>query len=209
MIIKSISTANGPASFHVLKKIEALPPFTALTLTIDSYANAAVYEAGGGFMMRHAVTMPSSCTTGSLVDDIEVWLISAATSPFQSGEIVADQSDTLDAARDRAWVAVKASRAAAEVGTFTYDGGTYDIDKGHVTGAVVLAMVAKSIGAPYIETWTLYDNSVRDLSADDVIALGVALGQRVSEIYAIARTLREQIDAAETIAAASAIHWPE
>lgn len=209
MIQKLITTANGPAGFHVLKKVESIAPFDMLTLTVDSYANAEVYQSGGGLCWRHTILMPSPRTAGDLIDDIDAWLTTNTASPFDGGQLVADQSDTLAAAKDRAWIAVKAGRAAAEVGTFTYDGGTYDIDKLHVTGAVVLAMVANSLGAPYSETWTLFDNSVRDLDADQVIALGVALGQRVSEIYATARSLREQIDAAETIDAASAIHWPE
>jgi hypothetical protein len=208
MIQKPITTANGPTAYHVLFKIESLRPFNLLTLTVDSYADEATFLAGGGLMGRTLLSMPSPSGAGTIVDDVEAWLITEATSPYQGGQIVADKSDTLDAAKERAWVAIKSARSAAESGTFEFDGDIYDIDKLHVTGATLLASLAKSAGAPYSEGWTLADNSVRDLDADQVISLGIALGQRVSAIYDTARQLRTQIDAATTIEAVAAIVWP-
>lgn len=208
MIQKPITTANGPARFHVFKKVEANMPFVFLMLTIDSYADEATYLAGGNLIFRVMVSMPAASIPEISGGAVEAWLIADPSSPFQGGQITADQSDTLDAAKERAWVAMKAARAAAEAGTFSYDGALYDIDQAHITGSVVLAGVANSAGAPYSEQWTLADNTVRDLDADQVIALGVALGQQVSSIYKTARTLRAQIDAATSSDDLSQIHWP-
>lgn len=178
-------------------------------MTVDSYADEATFLAKGGLIGRRLLAMPSPAGAGAIVDDAESWLVTAPDSPYQGGQIAADQSDTLGAAKDRAWVAVKSARAAAESGTFEFDGGLYDIDQKHVTGATVLASLAKSAGAPYSEGWTLADDTERDLDADQVIALGIALGQRVSEIYAVARVLRKQIDAATTTEELAAINWPQ
>jgi hypothetical protein len=68
--------------------------------------------------------------------------------------------------------------------------------------------LAKSAGRPYSIVWTLTDNSRRTLDGDQMTALGVAMGAYVDGIYATARALRDQVDAAATIEAVEAIAWP-
>ncbi len=102
------------------------------------------------------------------------------------------------------WAKVKQARAAAEYGGFTWDGSTFDSDpisQARITGAVTLAQTnpAFSIG------WTLADNSVRTLSAADMIAVGVALGQHVNACHEKARVLRAEIEAAMTVEDVGAI----
>ncbi|WP_332848723.1 hypothetical protein [Massilia sp. S19_KUP03_FR1] len=88
MIQIPLTTANGPTDFHVLKNVGCMEPFDLLMLTIDSYANAAVYQNRGGLMMRHMIPMPSPVTAGHLIVDIKAWLVSDDTSPFQGGQLV-------------------------------------------------------------------------------------------------------------------------
>ncbi|RZA26856.1 MAG: DUF4376 domain-containing protein [Proteobacteria bacterium] len=145
---------------------------------------------------------------GASLDAIEEKLITWEGSPFQGGNQVVDSIETLDVARRRAWAAVKAARAAAEGGVFAFDENIYDADTLRISGAVQLAVLAKANDLPYSETWTLADNSTRALDADQVIALGIALGQYVSSVYSTGRALRAQIEAAETIEALNAIRWP-
>ncbi|MDQ2820678.1 MAG: DUF4376 domain-containing protein [Pseudomonadota bacterium] len=209
MIFCPFSLPNGAlATFHKVNEIRSLYPFSHTTVETFSYVSENAFLTGSNYMWASRATIPQLQIAGSVLESVEEWLVSSAESPFHGGHIAADQSDTLDAAKERAWGAVKAARAAAEVGGFEYDGSIYDVDNTHVTGAVLLASLAKSAGAPYSETWTLFDDTTRDLDADQVIALGIALGQRVSEIYATARSLRDQIAAATTGAEIDAIKWP-
>jgi hypothetical protein len=208
MILKDINTPNGLAKFHVLSQLTGMKPFATITLHVSCYLDEATYLAGGNLMYQYRLGMPATNIAGDLSEHAECWLIADDTSPLQGGLITADQSDTLQAAKDRTWVAIKAARAAAEEGNFTHDGGSYQADKVRINGAVQLAVLAKSAGTPFSEAWTLTDNTVRDLDADQVIALGVALGQYVSGLYATGRALRAQIDAAETVDEVTAIGWP-
>lgn len=88
MIQIPLETVNGPTNFHVLKNVGCIEPFDSLMLTIDSYANAAVYQNRGGLMMRHMISMPSPVTAGHLIVDIKAWLISDNASPFQGAQLV-------------------------------------------------------------------------------------------------------------------------
>lgn len=109
------------------------------------------------------------------------------------------------------WAALKAERDAREFGTLTFAGGEFDIDarsQARLSGTVQLAMMAKAAGQPFAIDWTLADNSVRTLTADDVIAIGVALGQHVVTQHAIARQLRAALAAAPSDVAVANINWP-
>jgi hypothetical protein len=112
MIQKPITTANGPAAFHVLKKIESLRPFAVLTLTVDSYADEATYLAAGGLITRHTVPMLSPTAEGRIDGDAETWLIADASSPIYGGQIVPDASDNIEALRTRK--AVEMSQKCAD-----------------------------------------------------------------------------------------------
>lgn len=209
MIEKAFTTGLGAdAHFHVVSEITASHPFDAIMARVNSYASQAAYSAGAGVLWTQPVKMPVDIIGGTLPDYVENWLVTSPDSPFSGGQIVADQSATLGAAKDRAWVRIKLARAAAEAGNFIYDGGSYQADKERINGAVTLAMLAKSQGASFSETWTLTDNSTRTLDADQMIAMGIALGEYISGIYATGRALRAQKDAAATIEEVQAVGWP-
>jgi len=102
---------------------------------------------------------------------------------------------TLQDLRDEKWGEIKQARTAAEYGGFDWHGSTFDSDatsQARIQGAVQLA----GLSADFSIDWTLADNSVRALSAADMIAVGAALGLHVSAQFAKARVLREQIEAA-------------
>jgi len=211
-ITKTVQADNGiTISYHRAIRLEVdLAANTAL-VTVNSHATeqAAVDKLPLAWQWR--VSVPVDELAGdepTLLGEVERALVSLEDSPFNGGERVIDASETLDAARQRAWSRIKAARAMAEDGDFTYDGGSYQADKVRINGAVQLAVLAKAAGTEFSETWTLTDNSARTLDADQVIALGLALGRYVSDLYATGRELRAQIDAAETVEAAQAIGWP-
>ena len=111
---------------------------------------------------------------------------------------VVGEAQALQKAKYAQWEKVKQARAAVEYGGFTWDGSTFDSDaisQARIIGAVTLAQMnsAFSIG------WTLADNSVRTLSAADMIAVGIALGQHVNACHERARVLRGEIAVAATV----------
>ena len=104
---------------------------------------------------------------------------------------------TLNEVKDAQWASIKQARCGAEYGGFTWDGSDFDSDpisQGRITGAVTLAQMDSAVSI----VWTLADNSVRTLSAADMIAVGVALGQHVNACHERARVLRGEIEAALT-----------
>lgn len=209
-ISKTFAAPNGaPIAFHRIGQACIDYETGFAKLTIRSYVSEqAIIDKVHAWTDDYVV--PAAGLGGDLArrEDVEQALIALADLPFYGGAIVADLADTLDAARARAWAAIKAARSAAEEGSFTFDGGSYQADKVRINGAVQLAVLAKSSGAEFSETWTLTDNTTRTLSAAQVIALGTALGQYVSDLYATGRALRAQIEAAETIEAVRAVIWP-
>jgi hypothetical protein len=93
------------------------------------------------------------------------------------------------------WAEVRRERDSAEFGGFSWDGSRFDSDalsQQRITGAVTLAMM----NTAYRIDWTLADNTVRNLKAADMIAVGVALGQHVNACHERARVLRGEIDGA-------------
>lgn len=208
-ILKIIKAANGiPVDYHKPVKLEV--DFRAGTAFVAVQSHADEDAALSGLPVAWGWNIPISASVLSQGDDIlgaiEVALVGAGM-PFEGGTVIVDQSDTLQGARERAWGAIKAARAIAEEGNFIFDGGSYQADKVRINGAVQLAVIAKSNGTAYSETWTLTDNTTRQLDADQVIALGLALGVHVSGVYAKGRALRVAINQADSIEAVNAIRW--
>jgi hypothetical protein len=112
----------------------------------------------------------------------------------------------LDSLKDAKWEEIKAARAAAEYGGFTWDGSTFDSDlasQQKIMGAAQLA----SLNAAYEVDWTLADNTVRHLNATQMLAVGTTLGDHINTQYVHARTLRQQIADAQTSQELESIVW--
>jgi hypothetical protein len=117
--------------------------------------------------------------------------------------------DTRDLEQVRAdkWTEIKAARECAEYGGFTWDGSAFDsgaISQARIQASVQLANI---VGAAFSIDWTLADNTVRTLSAPDMLAVGIALGQHVQAQFGKARALRFQIEAAALAATLEALAW--
>ena len=113
---------------------------------------------------------------------------------------------TLQEIKDAQWDLIKQSRANAEYAGFMWDGSKFDSDilsQQRITGAVSLAMLSSTFSIQ----WTLFDNTVRTLSASDMIGVGSALGTHVATQFAIGVTLRDQITAATSRAEVEAVVW--
>lgn len=210
-IIQQITAPNGtPISYHRVTHIQVDYDSDFARLTIRSHVNeqAAVDRLPHAWTEDYMVPIASLDGALTLREDAEQAVVKLADLPFFGGTVVGSHDGTLQAAKDRAWAAIKAARTAAEEGTFVFDGGVYQADVVRINGAVQLAVLAKARGTPFTETWTLEDNTTRMLNADEVIALGLALGQYVSDVFATGRALRDRINAATTIEEVQAIGWP-
>lgn len=118
---------------------------------------------------------------------------------------------TLDEAKRSRRELINRYRDAAEFGTFTWDGSAFDCDpesRNKIMGVVVRAVLAMNTSTPFEEQWTLADNTVRTLSAEDIVQIGMTLAAHVSSVHAISRTLKSQIEAAQTIEEVNAVDWP-
>lgn len=211
MIQKDLLLKYGAtAHFHGVSNVQGAYPFDSLVVTVQSYASQDAFIAKSGLMWSEDIVVPTA-TMGSVpvLDFIENWLVTSPSSPLFSGFIVPDESETLEAVQARQWIAIKAARAKAKVGNFVYDGGTYYADDTEVPNSALRAFISKSLNLPYSETWTLTDNTTRELNADQVIALGMAYGDYVSGAYATARQLRNEIFKEDaTIESVLAVKWP-
>lgn len=130
---------------------------------------------------------------------------------LENGEITCD----LEPLKERKWLQAKAKRDAHDQGVATTPFGPVQADdssKVKISGLVQMAQLSLAAGAPFSETFTMQDNTLVDLNANEMIQLGISVGQHVSLTHAKGRELREAIQEAQTLAALEAIDidsgWP-
>lgn len=200
IFIEHVPPNHGPTNFHRVSKVTSHPPFAMATVEVVSYANEAAYLAGASHTWAERYQVPMSDISTSVLDHIENWLVDPLSEqpdgkimPFGGGIILVDRMQTLENAQERVWSRIKFQRQAKLAEPFTCDGRMYDANVQNITGAAVAAFMQKVAGQPYLETFTLYDNTTADLDADQMIAVGLGLSVRNSAVYETARVLREQI----------------
>jgi hypothetical protein len=217
MIQKPIATWNGPATFHVLKKIESHPPFSMFTLTFDSYADEATYLAGGNLMYRYTIPMPATGSISNPGDAAEAWLLTDATSPLQGGQIAADRSDSLDAKRARKAVEMSQSCADAILAGFDSSalGELYAYpakpnDQTNLTASVLASLLPAS-GPDWVTPFWCADATgawaFRAHTAAQIQQVGVDAKAAILNCMTINEQLRAQILVADAAQLAT-IGWP-
>lgn len=113
---------------------------------------------------------------------------------------------TLDDLKGEKWRNIKANRDSHEYGGFTWDGSVFDSDatsQQRIAGALQLAQLSTT----FIIDWTLADNSIRTLDAQEMGYVALALGSHVSEVFSHAQELRAQIEETSSIEQLETIHW--
>lgn len=119
---------------------------------------------------------------------------------------IAPPEKPLSEVKELKWQEIKQARSTQEFGGFTWDGSLFDstpVSVQRINGAVTLCMLNSSLTLD----WTLADNTVRNLTATQIIAVGIALGTHVNFCHEKARLLRTQIESATTAAAVASITW--
>jgi hypothetical protein len=113
---------------------------------------------------------------------------------------------TLPDLKDAKWLAIKSARSQAEYAGFTWDGSTFDSDPVSQQ-RLVAAVTQAQMDASFSIGWTLKDNSVRQLDAVQMQAVGAALGAHVATQFAHGQGLRARIEAATTAAEVAGMVW--
>lgn len=130
------------------------------------------------------------------------------TAPYlvEAGALVPD----LATARAAQRAVINAARDAAQDGGADTPSGRFDTagrSREFLNGAVTTAVLAQLNSQGFSINWTLADNSVVTLTGAELIAAGVAVALHVDAIHQRAVVLKDRIDAAETLAAITAIGW--
>lgn len=96
------------------------------------------------------------------------------------------------------WTAVKVVRDAAEQSGCPYMGKTLDSDSTSVQRISIAVQAAQGALAAgikgFVLDWTMQDNSVVAMTAEQVIGMSAALAAYSNELHERARVLREQIE---------------
>ena len=117
---------------------------------------------------------------------------------------------TVDELKKDKWLEIKKARSSMEFGGFIWDGSTFDSDatsQSRIQGVSQLATLALMNAQPFSIDWTLSGNSIRELSAQDMLAVGTAMGVHINTQHVKARLKRDMINAATTAEEIAAITW--
>lgn len=117
---------------------------------------------------------------------------------------------TLAELKDAKWQEIKEARNTQEFGGFIWDGSHFSSDitsQQRISSAVQLASISKNSGQPFTVTWTLSNNTTRTLNADEMILVGLTLGNHVEAGFIKGQLLQQQIAEAQTAAELAAISW--
>ena len=121
------------------------------------------------------------------------------------------QTNDLEQAKLLRWSRLIAIRDGLELKGFSYLGKTFDSDVRstlRLFGTAQAAMVAKMAGKDFSVKWTTADNSVVTMTCDEVLGLPAVMAESINAIHMQARSLKEQLDAAGSIAEVQKILWP-
>ena len=100
----------------------------------------------------------------------------------------------LQAVKTEKWNQIKMDRNKAEFGGFIFEGLKFDSDQ--ISQGRILA--AYMFNQPVI--WTLSDDTVIDLTVEDIQGVALAMATHVQTVHGKARIAREAIQSAATIA---------
>lgn len=116
----------------------------------------------------------------------------------------------MSAERAEAWRRIKAARTEVEFGPFLWGGMEFDGDadaQRRLAGYISVSKSAIAAGQPFSAEFTLRDNTIVTLSAEDFVAIELAKVQQVAAAFSHASQLRAQINAAQTFDDLEAIQW--
>lgn len=208
---------GGISAFHKVHHIQQVYPFSQTVVDVNSYANEGAFLSGSGPMWASRVTIAGLNTVGTLVDSVEAWLISDASSPLVGGQIAADHSDTLEAKRARKVIemsqccadAILAGFVSSALGAaFVYPAKPNDQTN---LSASVLASLLPASGPEWLTPFWCADAAgvwaFRAHTAVQIQQVGVDAKAAILNCMTINEQLRGQILAADAAELATIV-WP-
>lgn len=122
----------------------------------------------------------------------------------------------LESLKTRKRTEIEAKRRAVEEGGAPTPKGVLDSDErsqGRIGRLVQMAQVAKASSQSFNQMVTFKDGSEALHNADEAVMMGVALGQHVVAAYEVARALKAEVAAADTVEEVEAVDvdgapWP-
>lgn len=143
--------------------------------------------------------------------DVE-YILCLPSAPFGGGQIVPDDTATLESKKARVKAQLRLRRDLAEWAGVTTPEGMVDSDpdsQRKISGTVTMAMLG---GENFSIEWRMKDNSIVTLNAAQTIALGVAVGQHVAACQVNKNTIDSLIEACTTVEELQAVDleegWP-
>lgn len=121
------------------------------------------------------------------------------TFDYQSKQWVDPRS--LDEIKAQKWEEIKSQRDQIEFGGFEFENKLYDSDPNSQLRIATAALLGVSV------EWTLKDNSVVNLSSDQLIDLKTALAVHINNIHERGRIARQKIETALTYEEIEAVNF--
>lgn len=211
-IIKSIKTQGGASlTWHRIARqaVGFLDAHNVAVLEVQSWPTIDdfVAQAGLAFTHQFTFTVPLVGLRGdSFLADCEQALINDPDGLLYGGSLAPLPTD-LDMLKVLRWAQMKQMRDFAAALPIVVDGAVFDADSKSVDNVRGAIQGMEISGAATI-AWTLFDNSVRVLTLDELRHVGAAIMARVDACYQQARELRLLIEAANTPEDVAAINWP-
>jgi len=212
-LLRDFTTPNGiTTQFHVIRRIETRMPSDALTVHVQSFASQAAFATSeNNPSWNTPVVVPLTAIAAPLVDSIVEWLTLDVGSPFMGAQYLPASSASLDEAKLRKRAEINVAREAGKSAPLVTPYGTFDADKearDNIADTYALLSLVVSRGGADSTDFTLYDNSVVQLTLSQLGDVALMLGQQVQTAYGMGRVLKGQIDDAETIEEVEVITWP-
>ena len=122
-------------------------------------------------------------------------------------EINTNNGFTLEETKEMQIYHLKAVRDNKEMEPVVYKGNRFDFDQKSYE-RITAAIYALDISGDKIH-WTTADNNTVEVSANDLRGVIAAAAVRSDALHTAYRTLKAQVQAAETVADVATIVWPE
>ncbi len=207
ILADAITPHGAPATTHRIKSVE-------ITDAVRVYVNSFTSPENDLLVWQDAHEMPlSALATGTYPECVYTWLVSE-TGPFSTGHIVTDSTTDLDIKKAKLIIEIKAKRDNLLAGGCTTPSGVVDTDGTSLINLMTnyqAAMFASLSSASFSISWRMKDNSMVDLDAPAMIAIGNAVLQRNEAIYSKSWEIKAALEAADadTIDSVDITGWPE
>lgn len=214
-ILKAMITGNGLSQAATVEEVLAKRNDMSgdgWAVQVRLYPDLESAKSGSNLLWQLYPRVPfDAVDVSDVFGSIEKYL-TTSEGDLQGGTYVPYVSETpLEDAKAKKWAQIKGDRVRAEDAGFEVPSlGVFQSDnesRQKIVGAGLAAKIAKDDGKPYTVDWTLADNSVISLNAEQMIEVGQDLLVYLDGVHQRSRRLYGLIEAATTVEDVEAINW--